>query len=245
MLRQTSGFRAPTLNELYRPFRVKNDIIESNQNLNTEKHLGFEAGLRYSPDESWFFSANIFRYQLDDMIANVVLSRESGFSPLCGFIPDGGSCGQRLNLTKSTVEGLELVWQSQITESFSASALLVYAPSEIDSNEALPALVGNEFPHSSRFRSSLSLSWLPRDELKVWSNFRYQRSEYEDIGNARILDDSFLTDLGVQYAITGQHALSVHIENLFDTEIETGISTDGLVSIGAPRTLWISWDFSR
>jgi len=245
MVRQTSGFRAPTLNELYRPFRVKNDIIESNQNLQTEQHLGFEAGLRFSPEDSWSLSANAFRYELDDMIANVVLSRESGFNPLCGFVPDGGSCGQRLNLSESTVEGFELVWESQITNTFHAQAQLVYAPSEINSNSSLPELSGNEFPHASPFRSTLSLSWLPRDEVRIWSNLRYQKSEYEDTGNTRILDKSFQVDCGIHFAITGQHALSARVENLLDAEIETGISTAGLVSIGAPRTLWISWDFSR
>ena len=245
MVRQTSGFRAATLNELYRPFRVKNDIIESNQDLDTEKHFGLEAGLRYSDDESWSISANIFSYKLDEMIANVVLSSESGFNPLCGFIPDGGSCGQRLNLSESTVEGFEIVWETQLTESFNARTQLLYAPSNIDSNDAIPELNGNEFPHSSPFRASVTLDWFPRDEMKLWSSIRYQEKEYEDTGNQRTLKDSFQVDGGIQYALTGQHALSLHIENLFDTEIETGISSAGLVSIGAPRTLWISWDFSR
>lgn len=245
MIRQSSGFRAPTLNELYRPFRVKNDIIESNQNLNTEKHLGFEAGLNYNADESWSISANIFSYSLDDMIANVVLSTESGFNPLCGFIPNGGSCGQRLNLSESTVEGFEIVWESQLTETFNTRAQFLYAPSKIVSNEAIPELNGNEFPHSSPFRANISLDWLPRDELRIWSNIRYQENEYEDTGNQRTLGDALQIDGGIQYALTGQHALSVHVENLFDAEIETGISSAGLVSIGAPRTLWISWDFSR
>lgn len=245
MMRQSSGFRAPTLNELYRPFRVKNDIIEANQNLDTEKHLGFEAGLRFNADDSWSISANVFTYSLDDMIANVVLSSEPGFNPLCGFVPSGGSCGQRLNLSESTVEGFEIVWESQLTETFNARAQFLYAPSEIDSNDAIPKLNGNEFPHSSPFRANISLDWLPRDELKIWSSIRYQENEYEDTGNRRILKDSFQIDGGIQYALSGQHALSLHIENLFDEEIETGISSAGLVSIGAPRTFWFSWDFSR
>ncbi len=245
MIRQSSGFRAPTLNELYRPFRVKNDIIESNQNLNTEKHLGFEAGLVFNSEDSWSISANVFTYSLDDMIANVVLSSEPGFNPLCGFIPNGGSCGQRLNLSESTVEGFEIVWESQLTDTFNARAQFLYAPSEIDSNDAIPELNGNEFPHSSPFRASISLDWLPKDELKIWSNIRYQENEYEDTGNRRILQGSIQIDGGIQYALSGQHALSLHVENLFDEEVETGISSAGLVSIGAPRTLWLSWDFSR
>ena len=38
-----SGFRPPTLNELYRPFRVGNDITEANAGLKPEKLYGGEA----------------------------------------------------------------------------------------------------------------------------------------------------------------------------------------------------------
>ncbi len=139
------------------------------------------------------------------MIANVVLSSEPGFNPLCGFVPNGGSCGQRLNLSESTVEGFEVVWESQLTDTFNTRAQFLYAPSEIDSNDAIPELNGNEFPHSSPFRANISLDWLPRDELKVWSNIRYQENEYEDTGNQRILKDSFQVDGGINTALSGQH----------------------------------------
>ena len=38
------GFRAPTLNELYRPFRVRNDITEANADLDLERLTGAEVG---------------------------------------------------------------------------------------------------------------------------------------------------------------------------------------------------------
>ncbi len=245
MIRQSSGFRAPTLNELYRPFRVKNDIIESNAELAAEEHFGWEAGLHYSPDDAWSLNINIFRYSLDNMIANAVLSKESGFNPLCGFVPGGGSCGQRRNIADSSVEGVEIDWQSRLSDTVSVRAQVVYAPSDIQQADGLPALAGNEFPHASPFKANLTFDWQPNDSVNVWSSLRYQSSEYEDLGNERELDMIFQVDGGVRYAISGQHAISLHIENLFDEEFETGISTAGLVSISAPRTVWLSWDFSR
>ncbi len=245
MLRQTSGFRAPTLNELYRPFRVKNDIIESNSQLQTEEHFGLEAGLRFQSDESWSLSANIFQYRLDNMIANVVLSREPGFNPLCGFVPSGGSCGQRLNLSEATVEGLEINWDSQLADTLHARAQLVYAPTEIDSAPGLEALVGNEFPQSSAFKATLSFDWQPEDFYNLWTRIRYQDSAFEDLDNNRSLDNALSVDGGIQFAIDSYNALSLRVENLFDAQIETGISSAGLVSISSPRTAWLSWDFSR
>jgi outer membrane cobalamin receptor len=246
MLRHTSGFRAPTLNELYRPFRVKNDITESNQNLDTEQHSGFEAGISIDgEDERWTFSANLFHYELEDMIGNVVLSREPGFDPLCGFVPTGGLCGQRQNIPESEVEGLEITWNTTLADNFNAEFQLVYAQSDITSFLAIPSLLGNEFPHASPLRATLNLDWQPADGIAFWSSLRYRKSDYEDLENQRELDGSVQLDLGARYAISGQHALSARIENLFDSEIETGLSSAGLLSISAPRTLWISWDFSR
>jgi len=246
LFRHTSGFRAPTLNELYRPFRVKNDITEANQNLNTERHQGFEAGISIeSEEELWTLSANLFHYELDDMIANLVLSREPGFDPLCGFVPTGGLCGQRRNVPKSEVQGLEIAWDSTLAENFNAELQIVYAQSDITSSIASPTLIGNEFPHASPLRATLTLDWQAADGLAFWSSLRYRKNEYEDLENQRVLDGSVQFDIGARYAITGQHALSARIDNLFDSEIETGLSSARLLSISAPLTLWISWDFSH
>ncbi len=244
MIRHTSGFREPTLNELYRPFRVKNDITEANQNLNTERHRGIEAGIRIGSESGSSLTANLFHYTLDDMIANVVLSREPGFDPLCGFVPGGGSCGQRGNIPESEVEGLEVSWNSNLSDSLQANAQFVYAQSYVTKATAFPNLVGNEFPHASPFRATIALDWQPAEQINAWASIRYQENEYEDLENRRSIVSATLVDCGVSYALSAQHALSARIENLFDSEIETGISSSGLTSIAAPRELWISWDFS-
>ena len=43
----------------------------------------------------------------------------------------------------------------------------------------------------------------------------------------------------------GNATLQVRIENLFDEEIVTGLSSNGLRTLAAPRSLWVSleWDF--
>jgi hypothetical protein len=43
----------------------------------------------------------------------------------------------------------------------------------------------------------------------------------------------------------GNAVWQVCIENLFDEEIVTGVSSDGLRTLSGPRSLWtsIEWDF--
>jgi outer membrane receptor for ferric coprogen and ferric-rhodotorulic acid len=49
----------------------------------------------------------------------------------------------------------------------------------------------------------------------------------------------------VMYQFSQQVSAAIRVENLFDTQIETGKSADGILSIGAPRlvTFQVRWQF--
>ena len=53
-----SGFRAPTLNELHRPFRVGNDVTEANAALKSERLAGAEIGIGGANWRAALFSIN-------------------------------------------------------------------------------------------------------------------------------------------------------------------------------------------
>src|ERR1700750_3313904 len=66
-----AGFRAPTLNELHRPFRVGNDITEANPLLVPEKLYGIEGGLGGGGLFQW--SLDAFYNELHDPVLNVTI----------------------------------------------------------------------------------------------------------------------------------------------------------------------------
>src|ERR1043165_5010149 len=69
------GFRAPTLNELYRNSCVGNVVTNANSNLTAERLTGGEVGIGAQPfGESVFIRGNLFWNVIDDSIANVTLS---------------------------------------------------------------------------------------------------------------------------------------------------------------------------
>jgi outer membrane receptor protein involved in Fe transport len=69
------AFRAPTLNELYRNFRVGNVVTNANADLRAERLTGGEAGIGFSPlGERLFVRGNVFWSDIDDSIANVTLT---------------------------------------------------------------------------------------------------------------------------------------------------------------------------
>ena len=67
------AFRAPTLNELYREFRVGNTDTLANPNLRPETVFGAETGVDWI-GESTAFRVTAYRNSLDNLITNVTLS---------------------------------------------------------------------------------------------------------------------------------------------------------------------------
>ena len=65
------GWRLPTLNELYRPFRVGNDATAANALLSPERLTGIEAGVTLTPAPGVTIAATYFYNRLKDAIANV------------------------------------------------------------------------------------------------------------------------------------------------------------------------------
>ena len=89
------SFRRPTLNELYRPFRVGNVITEANPALQTEHATSAELGVEHTAGPLKLGAA-LFWNELTDAVGNVTLYRGPGTFPIVGFVPAGGLGRQRL-----------------------------------------------------------------------------------------------------------------------------------------------------
>src|SRR5262249_52241783 len=83
-----AGSRPPTLNALYRPFRVVNDVTLANPALIPERLYGIEAGAGQDT-EHWSWSATVFQNRLANAVTNVTLAHGPGTFPGAGFIPAG------------------------------------------------------------------------------------------------------------------------------------------------------------
>lgn len=68
------SFRAPTLNELYRPFRVGNVLTQANPLLLPETLLGEETGVDWTREQTRV-SVTLYHYDLSDLITNATVSQ--------------------------------------------------------------------------------------------------------------------------------------------------------------------------
>jgi outer membrane receptor protein involved in Fe transport len=68
---------------------------------------------------------------------------------------------------------------------------------------------------------------------------RWGDRQFEDDQNSRVLAPFTTVDAALTYDFSAHLSAGLRVENLFDEQVETGKSADGLVSIGAPRLVWI------
>ena len=88
------GWRMPTLNELFRPFRAGLDATAANPDLKPERLAGAEAGIDYARGPLRL-SLTAFANRLKQAIANVTLGQGPDIFPGVGFVAAGGAYSQR------------------------------------------------------------------------------------------------------------------------------------------------------
>ena len=230
------SFRAPTVNELYRPFRVRNDITEANETLEPERLNGIEFGaVRYEGGSR--LSLNAFHNRVENPIANVTLaSIASGrfFRP-CGFVPGGGSCRQRLNLDRTRIQGVEAELRQRLGDVWRLDVSYLYSNAEVESSTDFPELEGRRLAQTPEHSASVGLEYSNPDAFQARLGLRFVGSQFEDDLNTRPLSSFAVVDLSIARRLGSRWQVFAGLENLLDEEVQVGISGPGLVTIGAPR----------
>ena len=230
------GWRMPTLNELFRPFRAGADATAANASLDPERLAGAELGLEYSHGPLRL-SATAFLNRLSNAIANVTLGSGPGTFPQVGFVAAGGSFRQRQNVDSVRVRGVELGGEwTQGPWSIRAGASVTRARMHA-SNAAAP-LDRLRPAQTPRFAATLSAGW-ERDGRGAQVVLRRIGSQFEDDLNTRVLKGATTVDAFASWPLTRQLLLTARAENLADSLVMAGIGSDGSIERATPRTIWI------
>jgi iron complex outermembrane receptor protein len=230
------GFRVPTLNELYRPFRVGADGTAANAALRLEKLKGIEGGIDFRPAPGAAIGLTAFWNRLDNAIANVTLGQWPGVFPQLGFV--AGAFRQRLNVDSIRVRGLEATARAEIGE-FRLSASAALSDSRVDASGPAAALDGKRPAQSPKYAAGATLAWAPAKGPFLSASVRYAGARFEDDLQTRRLPDALTVDAGASLPIREGLRLTARAENMFDTLVVSGTSDDGIIDRGTPRTLWI------
>lgn len=231
-----TGFRAPTLNELYRPFRVGNDITEANAALEPERLFGAEFGFEWEPVERFSFSVTAFYNQLHDAVGNVTIGEGPGTFDPGGFVPAGGVLRQRRNLDRVEVPGIETKAVWQVAPDWKLRVQYLYTHPTVAHAADAPQLAGKLLAQAPEHLAVAALEWSPGRWL-AGAQVRYVGRQFEDDLNTLPLAPFATVDLSLGYEFNEHLTGALRVENVFDTETEVGKTANGLVSIGQPRLM--------
>ena len=230
------GWRMPTLNELFRPFRAGLDATAANPDLDPERLAGAEAGINYVHGP-WRLSATGFVNRLKDAIANVTLGTGPGTFPGVGFVAAGGTFRQRENVDLVKVRGVELgVQWTQGPWAVRAGASL--ADARMEASGAASFLNGLRPAQTPKFAGTLSASW-EKDGKGAELVLRRIGAQFEDDLNSRTLKGATTLDASASWPLAGKLQLVARAENVTNALVMATLNGDGSVERATPRTLWI------
>lgn len=232
------GWRLPTLNELYRPFRLGADATAANAALDPERLRGIEAGIEIRPAADARIGVTAFSNRLTNSIANVTLGRGPGTFPGVGFVATGGEYRQRRNLEAIRARGFELDAHYRIG-AWSLSAGYSFVDAEVRASGAAASLNGLRPAQTPRHSATGTATWRGADGARASLTARYTGGQYEDDLNQQRLPGALTFDASAALPITRSLALEARGENLADKRVVAGISGAGIVERATPRTLWI------
>ncbi|HEX8062464.1 MAG TPA: TonB-dependent receptor [Allosphingosinicella sp.] len=237
------GWRPPTLNELYRPFRVGTDATAANAELEPERLRGIEAGADWRPAPGARIGFTAFSNRLEGAIANVTLGRGPGTFPGVGFVAVGGDYRRRDNLDSIEAKGIELEGRYSLGD-WSLSGGWSWVDSKVQASGPAQALDGLRPAQTPRHSLSSTLAWAS-GSAGGSITARYGGAQYEDDLNRQRLPGAFVLDAAGRIPLGGRLAIEARAENLTNARILAGISGDGIEERATPRTFWIGLRFGR
>lgn len=212
------SFRAPTLDELYRPFQAGTVRTNSNENLTPETLRGAEAGIDVGTGSGPSARLTAFWNEMQDPIINV---------------STGVNARQRQNLGQARIQGIEFegIWPFALHWNLGASYTL--AATKVTEAPGQPQLLGKELPQAPRDLGSFSLSYDDPERLTASVQVRYIGSQFENDVNTLPMAAVTLTDVYTDWHVSRHLDLYLAVENLFDETYLVGRS--GVDTVGQPR----------
>jgi outer membrane receptor protein involved in Fe transport len=210
-----TGFRTPTMNELYRAFRVGSTNTLANAALKPETSWGPEAAFTVRR-ERWTGRAIVYATKLGQAIYNRTVS-----------INGVNIVRQRANGDARTVGSeLELEWRVGRALSFTTSWAIN------DARFTSGELDGKRVPQVPRASGSIGVR-AAAGRISASANLRIIGAQFDDDVNSFRLDAGSIADGRVAWRWSRRMEVFAAIENAFDEEIDTGRTP--IRTVGAPR----------
>ena len=218
-----TAFRAPTLNELYRSFRVGDVLTRANAELTPERLAGGELGLWWSPHSQRVrLRATGFLARIDDPVANVTVS-----------VTPGLTIRERRNLGRTRNDGVGADAELEIARGVRAGLGYAYTHARVAAFEQpAPDLVGNDVPQVPRHQLTAQLQAV-RGPFALALQARYGSRQFEDDQNLLVLPAYVNLDVRMSRRLGARAEAFLTLENVTGERAVVGLTP--VQTLGSPR----------
>jgi len=207
------SFRAPTLNELYRSFRVGSIFTEANSDLRAERLTGGEAGAIVTAlGDRLLVRGNFFWSEITRPIANITIN-----------VTPSLITRQRQNLGRTRSRGVEFEVSGRITDSFSLSGGYELTDATVVNFPSDSALVGNDLPQVPKNQFTFQARY-SRPFINASVQGRFVGDQYDDDQNTFLLRRFFVIDAMVSHSLHPGIEIFAAAENLLNQGYDVGLT---------------------
>ena len=226
------GFRVPTLNELYRPFRVGNNTTEADAGLKPEKLYGAEIGWG-GESGALHWNATGFWNQLHDAVANVTIASTPTSTTY-----------QRQNAGDVDALGFEGDASWKLDDTLLLRSAVSLTDARVRSAAHDPQINGNRPAQAPLATVTGGATWWPLAPLKLDADLHWESRQFEDDQNTLRLGSAFVLDLRASWFFRQDMSVYAAVYNATNSDVATGetstftsgAGTSEVVSLGQPRT---------
>ena len=216
------SFRAPTLNEFFRQFRVGNITTLGNNGLAPEQMAGVDAGMDWRLS-SFVVRTTVFLQEIDNLIGNATIRIDP--TPL----------RQRQNIGKATSRGIEVEIQKTLRR-VRVEAAYLFVDSQLSTNRWMPQTP----KHQGSFQILYST-----DKTLLSAGLRSYALQFEDDLNSFVLPGFATVQFKAKRELGKGVSALLAVENAFDRRFVVGFLPTP--TIGNPRLLRVGlqWNLGR
>ncbi len=177
-----SGFRAPTLTELYRQFSVGAVTTRPNDQLGPERLVGGEAGMNFAPVSNVTARVTWFDNRVSNPVSNVTLT---------------ATTAQKQNLGTTRVWGIQSDVEYRRGPFWRLSGAYLYDQAKVtDGGVVNAALVGKFLAQVPRHRGSVQVAYANPKYASVAVSVQFMGAQFNDDLNINFIPAATLTDAG-------------------------------------------------
>ena len=227
----SKSFRAPTLNELYRAFRVGNVLTTANENLRAERADTYETGVNFIGFKRKLnLRGNFFIAEVSRPVVSVTLLTTPNLITR-----------QRQNVGQTRSHGLEFDAEYAPFANLKLSASFLAVDSRVTDFPADSALVDKFLPQIPKRQLTFQAAYHPQSKLTLSMQSRFSAAQFEDDANTLKLCPFSNFDAFASYEISAKVEIFAAAENITDNRYDIGLTPN--LTVAAPRFVRVGLRF--